>query len=548
MLVGSVGFIQSQQSQQQKSGKATLTGRVVSKGEPVRNAIVILVPSEGGDHNRFPKTRTDTNGEFRFDKLANGAYNINAEAGGYVNSSYGIGNRINIGDGENLENFEIELKRGGAISGRVVDEYGQVVTETRINLLKANERGDAQRTHARGWGMTDDRGMYRLYGIPAGRYLVSVGSSNTSYDLERVPTQAYIIERYHSDVSDRSKANVIEIVEGSDIEGIDIKIGPMGMARDIYGHVIDATTGKGLSGITLLTGVLVENGSHSRGGGDQSDDNGAFHLSSLKQGKYWIIPSDDKTKGYFGDPVELVLGDEDVHGIEIKMYAGATISGKAVFEGIDDPALKNMFKSLFFNSQRIQSSNSNSSRGGQVMPPQRSSIHIEANGDFVLKGVETGKSYLSMGYRGHGAEGVILRRVEHQGRIVDRIQGFDIKPGEKISNVRVILGYPDLSLRGEIKVVGGGGLPKDVNLNVVARGIDGDKIQRHTTIDLQRRFILDHLDTGEYEVEIRHYPNNNEPMTDQIKALMAALKTSKQKIFVTQKNQPLVLTIDLNQK
>lgn len=548
MLVGSVGFIQSQQPQQQKNGKATLTGRVVSKGGPVHNAIVTLMLPGGGDFNRFPKTRTDADGQFRFDNLASGTYKINADAGGFVHSFTGIGQQFDVVDGENLNNIEIEIKRGGAISGRVVDEYGQAVTETNINLLKIGERDKVQSAHGKGGGITDDRGIYRMYGIPAGRYLVSVGFSSRSSDLNRVQNQTYIAESFHPDTTERSKANVIELAEDSEVEGIDITIGSVRSARDIYGRIIDAATGKGISGIRLAMGVVREDGGMiGGGGGEQTDYNGAFHLASLKQGKYWITPSDDLSKGYFGESVECVLGDEDLQGVEIKMYRGGTISGKAIFEGIDDPAITNNLNSLHINSHRIQSSNPQNLRKSAPMFSDGASVRPDANGDFILKGVETGKLYLSLSYR-QGAEGVIIRRIEHQGRIVDKLQGFDVRPGDKISNVRVILGYVDMSLRGEIKVVGGGALPKGINLYAVANGMDGDKISRHTSVNSQRSFTLDHLDTGEYEVEIRHYPNNNEPMTDQVKALMAALKISKQKIFVTQKNQPLVLTIDLNQK
>ena len=82
---------------------------------------------------------------------------------------------IDLADGENVENQEIALKRGAVITGRVTDASGKPLVEQRVELTRLDERGQPARG-APGFSpyanLTDDRGIYRIYGLQAGRYLV----------------------------------------------------------------------------------------------------------------------------------------------------------------------------------------------------------------------------------------------------------------------------------------------------------------------------------------------------------------------------------------
>jgi protocatechuate 3,4-dioxygenase beta subunit len=120
-----------------KTGTATISGRVTLKGEPARGVVVILWKSENFRWPaNAPRARADENGRFSFTSVAAGNYSISAVAPGYVppeKTDFG-GRKLSVADGENVENTDLEIKRGGVISGRIIDSQGHPVIEEPVTL------------------------------------------------------------------------------------------------------------------------------------------------------------------------------------------------------------------------------------------------------------------------------------------------------------------------------------------------------------------------------------------------------------------------------
>ena len=68
---------------------------------------------------------------------------------------------------------------------------------------------------------TDDRGVYRAFGLPPGKYKVSVGESDRGTKSSR----EYFKETFYPSVTDAAKATVIEVTEGSVTNDVDIVMG-----------------------------------------------------------------------------------------------------------------------------------------------------------------------------------------------------------------------------------------------------------------------------------------------------------------------------------
>src|SRR5262245_16454880 len=213
------------QSGAAKTGTASISGRVVLKGEPARNVLVYLQPQQGpapSNPEAVLRARTDADGQFRIAGVAAGAYRVIALTPGFISSDsvrpYLQGKTINVSEGENVENINIEIKPGGVITGRVTDSQLRPLADERVMLSKIDKDGRPRSNMSSGFNFemfqTDDRGVYRIYGLPEGRYLISVGIQQFA-GIGAVSGSFYP-RTYHPDAANETDARVIEVTEGSE--------------------------------------------------------------------------------------------------------------------------------------------------------------------------------------------------------------------------------------------------------------------------------------------------------------------------------------------
>src|SRR5262245_37228232 len=153
-----------------KTGTATVSGQVTLNGEPARGVMVIMLIEFRWSDNALRAT-ADENGQFSFINVAAGKYSIFAVAPGYIspkgtNISLGLrGERLNVADGEKVENVDLEIKRGGVIAGRIIDSQGRPLSEETITLNKLDRNNHPQGFYLFSSNVdmfrTDDRGVYR---------------------------------------------------------------------------------------------------------------------------------------------------------------------------------------------------------------------------------------------------------------------------------------------------------------------------------------------------------------------------------------------------
>src|SRR5206468_1836591 len=133
------------------------------------------------------------------------SYYLNATAPAYVSPDANLltarqGRLLNITAGDQLEGLDFTLMRGGVITGRITNAEGKPVVEARIQLVAAADADgrNQQIIFPPFLFQTDDRGVYRVYGLAAGRYLVSVGEGQDAriYGIARGGS-SYIPHTYY---------------------------------------------------------------------------------------------------------------------------------------------------------------------------------------------------------------------------------------------------------------------------------------------------------------------------------------------------------------
>jgi Carboxypeptidase regulatory-like domain len=159
---------------------ASIRGRITTAdtGAPIRGAEVRL--SMDG---RFSRLVT-TNGEGRYElrNLPAGVYKLIVSRTGFISLEFGqrrpfeTASTITVGEGQSATG-NVALIRGGAIFGRVLDQFGDPSVGTRVQVLRVRMEDGRRRLIPVGAGdQTDDTGAFRVYGLPPGDYYVSAST------------------------------------------------------------------------------------------------------------------------------------------------------------------------------------------------------------------------------------------------------------------------------------------------------------------------------------------------------------------------------------
>src|SRR5262249_40353672 len=124
------------------------------------------------------------------------------------------GRYVYIGD-----HITIKLVKGGAITGKVITSNGEPMEGAQVSpILVRDAEGDPVRQSGPiGYSLADDRGIYRLFGLAPGTYLVF--TNGCGFLCQRPTTRE--IHAYHPS-STRNTAVRVRIASGSEVTGVDI--------------------------------------------------------------------------------------------------------------------------------------------------------------------------------------------------------------------------------------------------------------------------------------------------------------------------------------
>jgi hypothetical protein len=316
-------------------GTAVISGLVVDRrtDTPVTDVMVTLTRRSTGALRQL----TDAKGRFIFSQLGAGDDYISLRASkpGYFDGAYGArdgkAQPITLADGQWLQDLRIELVRPGAIGGTVVDERGEPVVGIYVRALAQLTVAGASHPAVGPSTKTDDRGMYRLAGLAAGRYVIEVPSVETAVPADTpasvvagmlpamaargVPApdyqavaagtharlvvgsyaipppaggqpQAYPIVFYPNATSVSGAAS-IDLAAGQERDGIDFQLRPVPTWR-IAGRVDGP--GPSIAGLLLR---LVPPGAEDLGLGSEAatalvDKDGTFEFLNVPAGRYTL--------------------------------------------------------------------------------------------------------------------------------------------------------------------------------------------------------------------------------------------------------------------
>lgn len=476
---------------------ASISGRVTMNGAPARGVKVSLVPGPYGspDTPGIQHVKADDNGHYEFTGLAAGRYGVLAAS--YVNVSDEFWQSeikpfklCTVAAGEKLANQDIRLTRGGVITGRVSDTTDKPVILEQVQLTVLDREGKQQtfpNFTNNEMGYTDDRGVYRYFGLPAGRYLVSVGKeAGKGTASER--TGGFYRRVYFPGVTQVERAQIVEIKAASEVEGIDFKLAPMEKTYTASGQAFDPD-GQPEPGAYIDFSIFDTSTNRWRGlsYGESANASGQFQFAGLLPGRYAVSGSPHPTRNEYSDLVPFEVKNEDVENLEIKLQRGAIISGTLVAEGVTDSLTALREAKIFVRPVSLDSS---------YLPDRLIGGFAQPDGKFQLSSLPPGKLRLeanSTTYKLH------LLRIERDG--AQLTETIDLKPAEQIANLRIVMAPATGALRGRLALTSE--LPEGAQLVVKVRRADNELLERLGRLEANRSFLMSGLVAGEYEVIVR---------------------------------------------
>ncbi len=479
-------------SQTKSTRNGSVSGHVTIRGKSAAG-IVIAIRASGFSPQPTPsyKGTTDAEGNYRIGEIPPGSYQVAPIAPAYVLS----GNQkvVIITEGEAVEDFNFALVRGGVVTGRVTDAEGRAVIEERVYLVSPDpppQQGTMASTQG---AATDDRGIYRIFGIREGRYRVAVGKNDRSFfDSVTVGRRMYQ-QTFHADASDPTKAMILVVGEGTESTNIDIVLGPAIQTFNAIGRAVSGENGQPVPNVRFgLRAVMEGNARNSGFAGTSavSNSRGEFRLENLMPGKYatYMLPMVEDE--LFADAITFELIDRDVTDLLIKTNQGASITGTVTLEGTTNKDLLARLSQLSLNAWVT---------GDEMSAPVTRTAVIGADGSFRLAGLQPGKVGFGFPYNHPLAKGLVISRIEREG--VSQAPGIQTKAGEQISGVRVVVVYGGATVRGVIKTENGS-LPPEARFHIQLNHKPGELpiMVRPIDVDARGKFLIESLPAGTHEL------------------------------------------------
>ena len=292
---------------------------------PARGADVHLIPLESllkqsDGAKRMPlqaqNSSTDFDGDYVFPTVAAGSYVVYVAMNGYssdfplirkVLGRFALDDQkkllaefpqVTVGGG--LAREDVVIHRGAAIMGRVSVDTGGIPepTSVKATLVSSDLLGDVESVPGQKpiefavSGQIDDRGAYRIAGLPAGRYRLQVRLSESFYRVflndnkiavkpMRMGTGGVTV--FAPDALTERDAKLVRVGDGDELSGVNLTV-PMSRLHSIGGIVTQG--GEPLAGAVL---DIWSQGHKVMDSEAITTSDGGYRYDMLPAGTYTIV-------------------------------------------------------------------------------------------------------------------------------------------------------------------------------------------------------------------------------------------------------------------
>jgi hypothetical protein len=415
-----------------------------------------------------PSTTTDREGKFEVSGLQPVNYQIFAFRQGYVPllrdldedqaSVYRVGDSVTL-----------VLTKGGVITGTVTNQAGEPVVgvNVRAQMVHAANRLPFPYNQIGLADLTDDRGIYRIYGLPEGTYVAWAGGGETRFTTNVDPFDSDVPT--YAPASTRDTAQEIVVHAGAETNGVDIQY------RGGGGHAVSGSARGPGSDQSLPFAIFLTSagGPQWQTRSSQGPNDRGFVFNGVDDGDYSITAISQRPDGelMFSAAKQIKVRGADVGGIELIVQPLSSVTGRVVLEETKNVECGDKQRPIF--TETLISAESKSTHNfegalGFVWP----AANADERGNVLLKNLLPGRYYFTTR---HFAKDWYLKSLSFvssdstkAGKPVDAARAWImLKPGDRLNGLTITLAQGAASLRGQIALSKGETLAEQLYVYLV---------------------------------------------------------------------------------
>jgi Carboxypeptidase regulatory-like domain len=426
---------------------------------------------------------TDEHGLFSFDEAKSG-YRVTAKKNGYVHAfpPENLPKTVNASDFEE-SGVTLTLTPACAISGRVLDSSGEPARGAKVMAMARRAGPGGVRFSTEGASAeVDDRGIYRIFNLPPGRYSIAVAPDSDSGSAASAPS-------YFPGVIDPARAEFLSLRAGETRSNTNLTL------TAVQSYAVKGTVA-GIPGNwphrRVAVSMIPAAGISTEAPIVDTDLEGHFTFSNVASGSYQIVASGPGPTVVMGNEapvpdvkprqgsVRVDIAGADLTDVTVSLKDVVTVDGRFVADretGVT-PACYSAAKLTL--------------RPADAMPVSRQfNATLTSAGSFTLRDIAAGRYRVEL----KGLEGAcFLKEVQVDGK--KQPEGAFPVDG----NVSLAL----VVSAGSGKVTGTVTAPDEPNptpgLVILAPVDDETREVRTTPFDAKGQFNLDQIPPGRYRL------------------------------------------------
>jgi hypothetical protein len=408
------------------------------------------------------------------------------------------------------------LRKGSVITGKVTNAKGEpmVALSVQAILVRDGNGRPTQNSYAVKTRGTDNRGVYRLYGLQPGSYLLKVSGNSSPLPPHQPEAPTFY------PASRREAAEEVTVRLGEETSGIDITYrGETGLS---VSGTLSGAVGK-IANNSRVTITLAYDPSGAVVAATTMTPERKFLFTGIAEGDYLIIARrsqlTEEDNGLISPTRRITVKNADATGIELALQPLSSVAGRVIFAEL--PEAEHQAACAAANRPAASNLNITNRREdettpvGYIRPPAVSGARVDEKGEFSWRYLESGRYRVTaqLTHPGWYVRAITLPSVplSTQSRDVAR-QGYLLNPGQRLENLTVTLAEGAAMLAGRIVTASeGASLPSRLRVFIVpAERSDADNVLRYTQTGMRPdgRFSFPGLAPGRYWLLARPLSGN----------------------------------------